>query len=119
MGDPSGAEYDEQIRNALWSRDLPRLVDLMAKADLAAVDLSGWTPLHIAAHIGHLDAVMLLLQAGADPATREMHGCTPAQLAEERNHQTVALLLTRAEKLRRPPPVQSHLDAKSIKPPRP
>jgi uncharacterized protein len=37
---------------------------------LAAHSSDGWTPLHLAAHFGRLEAVRLLLQAGADVAAR-------------------------------------------------
>lgn len=36
---------------------------------------SGWTPLHSAALIGHVDTARLLLEHGADVNTRDMVSC--------------------------------------------
>lgn len=33
-------------------------------------DPDGWTPLHVATHFGHNEAVTVLLEAGADPVAR-------------------------------------------------
>ena len=50
----------------------------------------GQTPLHIAARLGNLEIVNLLINAGADQSITNMNGKTPAQLATKRGHQEVA-----------------------------
>jgi len=51
---------------------------------LEAVDIAGWTPLHIAGHMGRSEAVRFLLQARASPHRRNAAGQTPAQISLDR-----------------------------------
>lgn len=55
----------------------------------------GWTPLHLAAFFGHLDAARLLLDAGADVnvVSRNSLMNTPLHAATAGKHPLVALLL--------------------------
>jgi ankyrin repeat protein len=55
----------------------------------------GWTPLHLAAFFGQLDAARLLLDAGADvhAVSRNSLTNTPLHAATAGKHATVALLL--------------------------
>jgi ankyrin repeat protein len=55
----------------------------------------GWTPLHLAAFFGHLEAARLLLDAGADVAavSRNSLTNTPLHAATAGKHSDVALLL--------------------------
>lgn len=49
-------------------------------------NLKGMTPLFIAAHSGHLDAVEALLSAGADVHQSDYNGATPVYVASCRGH---------------------------------
>src|SRR5205823_14122776 len=55
----------------------------------------GWTPLHLAAFFGHLDAARLLLDAGADVNAVSQNSLTntPLHAATAGKHPDVALLL--------------------------
>ena len=55
----------------------------------------GWTPLHLAAFFGHIDAARLLLEAGADvnAVSRNSLANTPLHAATAGKHTDVALLL--------------------------
>ena len=56
-------------------------------------DLSGVTPLVVAAMYGQVDAARLLLAAGADPNARDDEGDSPLRLAVEKRDQAMAALL--------------------------
>jgi ankyrin repeat protein len=62
---------------------------------LIAVAYDGWTPLHLAAFFGQLEAARLLLDAGADVAavSRNSLKNTPLHAAAAGKHRRVALLL--------------------------
>merc|ERR1712060_155996 len=68
--------------------------DVHAKAALDT------TPLHVAAHGGHLDSVSTLVGAGADPNSRQKYsigdGHTVLHAAAERGHSDVVSALLRA-----------------------
>lgn len=49
-------------------------------ANIEARDNHGWTPLHFAAYLGHVDMVKQLLKLGANPRVRDLHGRTPLHL---------------------------------------
>lgn len=46
-------------------------------ADLEVVDYHGWTALHYAAFMGHMNLVATLLELGANPSARDAKGRTP------------------------------------------
>lgn len=55
----------------------------------------GWTPLHLSAFFGQLEAARLLLDAGADPAALSRNSLqnTPLHAATAGKHEHVALLI--------------------------
>lgn len=58
-----------------------------------AVSPIGLTPLHCAAHKGHLEAAQILVEAGADIERAVICGTTPLHLAAGSGHTAVVLLL--------------------------
>ena len=75
-----------------------RMGDLRRTATDATVNAcayDGWTPLHLAAFFGHLEAARFLLDAGADvhAVSRNTLTNTPLHAATAGNHSEVALLL--------------------------
>jgi len=74
----------------------PELRGEIDKADdLNAFAYDGWTPLHLAAFFGHLDAARALIDAGADTNAFSRNGMrnTPLHAAAAGRHGDVALLL--------------------------
>ncbi|HLH52852.1 MAG TPA: ankyrin repeat domain-containing protein [Verrucomicrobiae bacterium] len=61
-------------------------------ADVNATDLRGFTALHRAAELGHLEMAKSLLNHGARP-NMMAEGSSPLSLAEMRKHSEVANLL--------------------------
>jgi ankyrin repeat protein len=76
-----------------------RLAELLREIDrpgaLNAFAYDGWTPLHLAAFFGHLDAARALLDAGADLSAVSRNGMrnTPLHAAAAGRHGDVARLL--------------------------
>ena len=70
---------------------------LKANASVKAVDVYGWTPLHLAARNGKAGVVDLLLQADADPKAAANNGQTPRQWAESNGYKDIAARLLKAE----------------------
>ena len=62
-------------------------------ADVNARQSGGYTPLHQASALGHVEMVSLLLESGANPALNCEWKKTPVDYALERNHATVANML--------------------------
>ena len=56
----------------------------------AARSSDGWTPLFVAAMLGRLEVVLVLLQSGADPALLDTSGRSAAALASQYSHHAVA-----------------------------
>jgi uncharacterized protein len=73
--------------------DLQRSLTETGAANACAYD--GWTPLHLAAFFGHVDAARILLDAGADvhAVSRNSLTNTPLHAATAGKHEDVALLL--------------------------
>jgi ankyrin repeat protein len=73
----------QRIHTLVRSSDLAGLERLLScDADLVhATDSTGATPLHVAAALGHANAVEMLLAGGADPNTADARGLTPLHLA--------------------------------------
>lgn len=89
-----GAELDVFASAALGHLDgLNRALREPEAAHAYAYD--GWTPLHLAAFFGHLDAARMLLDAGADLAavSRNSVKNTPLHAAVAAKHERLAVLL--------------------------
>jgi ankyrin repeat protein len=89
----AGAEIDVFAAAATGRMgDLRRTV---TDATVNAYAYDGWTPLHLAAFFGHLDAARVLLDAGADVNAVSQNSLTntPLHSATAGKHGDVALLL--------------------------
>ena len=64
----------------------------MAPADINAVNVDGWTPLHYAAAFGHSKCCGLLIAAGALLDACNRHGGTPLMFAQLEHSGNTALL---------------------------
>lgn len=60
-------------------------IDKGAEVDARGGELNA-TPLHWATRQGHLDAVVILMNAGADPLLRDAEGCSCIHLAAQFGH---------------------------------
>lgn len=90
----AGAEVDVFAAAATGRvEDLRRLVNAPGAVSSFAYD--GWTPLHLAAFFGHIEAARILLDAGADVHVVSQNGLTntPLHAATAGKHSEVALLL--------------------------
>lgn len=90
----AGAEVDVFAAAALGRTDDLRRA-LKEGGAVQAFAYDGWTPLHLAAFFGHLDAARVLLDAGADVHAVSRNGLTntPLHAATAGKHSEVALLL--------------------------
>lgn len=70
---------------------------LFSGLDVNWSDYDNRTALHVAASMGHLDAVQKLIQCGADPALRDRFGATPLDDARRSQHSAVASYLATVE----------------------
>jgi len=76
--------------------------DINKQESMQDKGLSGYAPLHWAAHKGHLKMVELLLAHSANPALLDKHSNTPKALAEKKGEaEVVALLEAKPAKPRR------------------
>lgn len=55
-------------------------------ADINVMDISGLTPLHLAARLGNESLVRILLDRGANPTLKDMYNFTPFDHAKENSH---------------------------------
>jgi ankyrin repeat protein len=90
----AGAEIDIFAAAATGRLDDLRR-GLKDRGAVHAYAYDGWTPLHLAAFFGHVDAARALLQAGADvhAVSRNALTNTPLHAATAGKHSGVALLL--------------------------
>jgi len=92
-----GAEVDVFVAAATGR--LLELTTALAQADAAtSYSYDGWTPLHLAAFFGQIDAIQALLAAGADVRviSRNSLENTPLHAATAGKHSEAALLLLAA-----------------------
>jgi ankyrin repeat protein len=89
----AGAEID--IFAAAATGRLADLQRCVSDATVNSFAYDGWTPLHLAAFFGHLEAARLLLDAGAGAHAVSDNGLTntPLHAATAGKHSGVALLL--------------------------
>jgi ankyrin repeat protein len=52
--------------------------------------MPGWTALHVAASLGKIDLLRMLLEHGADARIQSRDGNTAADIAEQDDHQEIA-----------------------------
>ena len=80
--------------NPIWPK-ITLVVELLLNrgADPNKANQTGETPLHFAAHIGHLDVVQCLLNRGAEPNTADHEGITAISKAILRGHNEIANIL--------------------------
>lgn len=61
------------------------LIEKGAEVDAVGGELNA-TPLHWSTRQGHLDAAVILMNAGADPTLRDAEGCSCIHLAAQFGH---------------------------------
>lgn len=83
--------------------DRAAVLAMIAGSRLAARDVKGDTPLHIAAMRGEMRLADQLVQAGADLYATNLAGRTPAEVAESNGHALLAGLLAGATAAPPPP----------------
>lgn len=64
-----------------------------AEVDAVGGELNA-TPLHWATRQGHLDAAVILMNAGADPSLRDAEGCSCIHLAAQFGHTALVTFQT-------------------------
>lgn len=68
------------------------LIEKGAEVDAVGGELNA-TPLHWATRQGHLDAAVILMNAGADPTLRDAEGCSCIHLAAQFGHTALVSIL--------------------------
>ncbi|XP_059474884.1 L-asparaginase 1 [Neocloeon triangulifer] len=92
------SNYGNLICEAAAKGDVMRLKSYqLAGADLGQTDLSGRTPLHMAALFARLQCVSLLLEAKVSREPMDALGDTPSDLAARRNYGAVLNMLECAD----------------------
>ncbi|XP_075354484.1 ankyrin repeat domain-containing protein 6 isoform X5 [Mycteria americana] len=88
------ALLSERLLVAAYKGQVENVVQLINKGAKVAVTKHGRTPLHLAAHKGHLHVVQVLLKAGCDLDIQDDAGNTPLHLACQNSHsQSTRVLL--------------------------
>lgn len=91
---PDAYGWTPLMRAAHTAREnIVRLLLTRPELDLSVRERGGATALHVAASLGHLQIVELLLRAGADPRALDGQEHTPAELAEAAGADEVSALL--------------------------
>ncbi|XP_075270487.1 ankyrin repeat domain-containing protein 6 isoform X5 [Opisthocomus hoazin] len=88
------AVLSERLLVAAYKGQVENVVQLINRGAKVAVTKHGRTPLHLAAHKGHLHVVQVLLKAGCDLDIQDDAGNTPLHLACQNSHsQSTRVLL--------------------------
>ena len=92
--------YDRSVlhKAAYYSGSATLLENLITQgADVNARDKGAWTPLHLAAKNGHVEALQILLENGANMHVKDIkHGWTPLHIAIVSKQYESAKFLIRA-----------------------
>lgn len=92
--------YDTSVlhKAAYYSGSATLLENLITQgADVNARDKGAWTPLHLAAKNGHVEALQILLENGANMHDKDIkHGWTPLHIAIVSKQYESAKFLIRA-----------------------
>ena len=92
--------YDGSVlhKAAYYSGSATLLENLITQgADVNARDKGAWTPLHLAAKNGHVEALQILLENGANMHVKDIkHGWTPLHIAIVSKQYESAKFLIRA-----------------------
>ena len=86
---PADVQQNQQVISASTDNDLIALEKFLNRPSNPNVtDEHGYLPLHCAARGGHVESMLLLLEAGAekDPPSEENERMTPLHLAAEQGH---------------------------------
>eukprot|EP00435_Cladocopium_sp_Y103_P053574 s627_g17.t1 len=86
---PADAPRNQQVISASIDNDLVALEKFLNRPSNPNVtDEHGYTPLHYAARNGHVESMLLLLEAGAekDPPSAENERITPLYIAAQNGH---------------------------------
>uniref|UniRef100_A0A8C3GVI5 Ankyrin repeat domain 6 n=1 Tax=Corvus moneduloides TaxID=1196302 RepID=A0A8C3GVI5_CORMO len=90
------AVLSERLLVAAYKGQVENVVQLINRGAKVAVTKHGRTPLHLAAHKGHLHVVQVLLKAGCDLDIQDDAGDTALHVAAALNHKKVVKLLLEA-----------------------
>jgi hypothetical protein len=96
IGDSAGGDMAVYLHEAALSGDVADVRRLVAAgADLEEqYDVDGWRPLHVAAAMGMLEVVTVLVELGADKEAKEANGWRPLHMAAGNGHvETMTVLV--------------------------
>jgi ankyrin repeat protein len=92
--DPKVTEIDDDMTRALKEKDITAIRQYAQNSQLLnAHGHLGYTPLHVAAHLGLEEGAKILLECGALRESREYQNYTPLLTAVERNQTGMVMLL--------------------------
>ncbi|WP_256081314.1 ankyrin repeat domain-containing protein [Massilia sp. YIM B04103] len=86
-------EHDRLLEIAIRQNSQRVVAALIKHGDSVSVDRFGFSPMQLAAALGRLEIVRMLLQAGADPFCKGCLGQSPVEMALTYGHWRVVLLM--------------------------
>lgn len=101
-----GADLNQELSNATLAGDLSRMALLIERgADVNAIDVQGYAPLHLAARHRRAELISALLAYKADINLKDRDGFSALHHAVMRNHpESIKALATRGADIERPTP---------------